>query len=253
MHASSVINKSGPCPWDLTDVAKVFIFYLLMMGLGSAMTLAVVHKLLGDDPSAVFGENTVVLALSMLTNGLTCFLIIYIVTTRLGQPLAALGISLTNWRKSLARGLLRYVVVLPVIIAAGFLVEFMTRNVGVTPEHQEVVLRFMEESSYSGTIAIIIFGVLVGPVAEEILFRGFLQPVLKDIMGGTKAILLTSLLFALVHFNLYILLQIFILGVLLGYLYEDTGTLVAPVTVHVLHNSVSLCVLLFIKQSGGFL
>ncbi len=250
MHASSVINKSGPCPWDLTDVAKVFIFYLLMMGLGSGMALAVIHKLLGDDPSTVFGENTVVLALSMLTNGLACFFIIYIVTARLGQPLAALGISLTNWRKNLAWGLLRYVVVLPVIMAAGFLVELLSRNVGVTPEHQEVVLRFMEERSSSGTIAIIIFGVLVAPVAEEILFRGFLQPVLKDILGGTRAIFLTSLLFALVHFNLYILLQIFILGVLLGYLYEYTGTLVAPVSVHVLHNSVSLCVLLFIKQSG---
>ncbi|MFQ5956704.1 MAG: type II CAAX prenyl endopeptidase Rce1 family protein, partial [Candidatus Brocadiales bacterium] len=40
---------------------------------------------------------------------------------------------------------------------------------------------------------------------------------------------------------------------LLGYLYEKTGTLVAPITVHVLHNSVSLCVLLWIKQAGGLL
>ena len=252
MQASSVTNKSRSCPWDLADVLRVFALYLLMMGLGSAIMLVVARKLLSQDPFAVFGENTVVLVLSLLTNGLACLYIIYIVNTRLGQPLATLGITLTDWRKNLTWGLLRYVIVLPVIITAGFLVELMARNAGLTPEHQEVVLRFMEERSFSGTIAIIIFGVLVGPVAEEVLFRGFLQPVLKDIMGSTRAIALTSLLFALVHFNAYILLQIFILGVLLGYLYEKTNTLVASISVHILHNTVSLSVLLLIKQSGGF-
>ncbi|MFQ5863174.1 MAG: lysostaphin resistance A-like protein [Candidatus Brocadiales bacterium] len=245
------MSRGRACPWDLTDTLKVFAFYFLMMGLGSALLVAGARKVLGQDPFEVYGANTVALVVSLLTNGLSCLYILRIVSVRRGQPVAVLGISLLEWRRNLTWGLLRYVVVLPLIVAAGFLVELMTRSVDVTPQHQEVVLRLLEERSYFSIVAIVTFGALVGPVAEEVLFRGFLQPALRDIMGSVKAIFLTSFLFALVHFNVYIFLQIFILGLLLGYLYEKTGTLVAPASAHILHNSVSLCVLLWIKKAGG--
>lgn len=253
MPEPSTAGRARPCPWNIADILKVFALYFLMMGVGSAMLLAIARRLLGDDPFALYGTNTVALVLSLLTNGLSCLFIIYIVSIRHRQPVSTLGITLMDWQKNLSRGLVRYMVILPVIVTVGFLVELMTKSMGITPHHQEVVLRFLGERSYLGMVAIIAFGTLVGPVAEEVLFRGFLQPALRDVMGSTRAIVVTSLLFALVHFNAYIFPQIFILGLLLGYLYEETGTLVAPVSVHVLHNSVSLTVLLWIKQSGGLL
>lgn len=251
MFTPDMTSGEKTCPWDLMDTVKVFSFYLLAMTLGSAILIFGFRKFFGQDVNAVFGENAVVLTIVMLTNGLSCLYILYIVTVRLGQPVAALGMSLSGWKRNLFLGLSRYAVILPIILVAGFLVELATKNAGVTPEHQAVVQRFLEERSYLGILAIIAFGALIGPVTEEVLFRGFLQPALKEIMGGMKAILLTSFFFALIHFNLYIFIQIFILGLLLGYLYEKTGTLVAPLSVHILHNSVSLCVLLWIKQSGG--
>lgn len=251
MSTPDTTSGEKTCPWDLMDTVKVFAFYLLTMTLGSAILIFGFRKFFGQDVNAVFGENAVVLTIVMLTNGLSCLYILYIVNVRLGQPVAALGMSLSDWKRNLFLGLSRYAVILPIILVAGFLVELATKNAGVTPEHQAVVQRFLEERSYLGILAIIAFGALIGPVTEEVLFRGFLQPALKEVMGGMKAILLTSFFFALVHFNLYIFIQIFILGLLLGYLYEKTGTLVAPLSVHILHNSVSLCVLLWIKQSGG--
>lgn len=251
MFTPDMTSGEKTCPWDLMDTVKVFAFYLLAMTLGSAILIFGFRKFFGQDVNAVFGENAVVLTIVMLTNGLSCLYILYIVNVRLGQPVAALGMSLSDWKRNLFLGLSRYAVILPIILVAGFLVELATKNAGVTPEHQAVVQRFLEERSYLGILAIIAFGALIGPVTEEVLFRGFLQPALKEIMGGMKAILLTSFFFALIHFNLYIFIQIFILGLLLGYLYEKTGTLVAPLSVHILHNSVSLCVLLWIKQSGG--
>lgn len=251
MSTPDTTSGEKTCPWDLMDTVKVFAFYLLTMTLGSAILIFGFRKFFGQDVNAVFGENAVVLTIVMLTNGLSCLYILYIVNVRLGQPMAALGMSLSDWKGNLFLGLSRYAVILPIILVAGFLVELTTKNVGMTPEHQAVVQRFLEERSYLGILAIIAFGALIGPVTEEVLFRGFLQPALKEIMGGMKAILLTSFFFALVHFNLYIFIQIFILGLLLGYLYEKTGTLVAPLSVHILHNSVSLCVLLWVKQSGG--
>ncbi|MEE9201084.1 MAG: CPBP family intramembrane glutamic endopeptidase [Candidatus Brocadiales bacterium] len=251
MSTPDMTSGEKTCPWDLMDTVKVFAFYLLAMTLGSAILIFGFRKFFGQDVNAVFGENAVVLTIVMLTNGLSCLYILYIVNVRLGQPVATLGMSLSDWKRNLFLGFSRYAVILPVILVAGFLVELATKNAGVTPEHQAVVQRFLEERSYLGILAIIAFGALIGPVTEEVLFRGFLQPALKEVMGGMKAILLTSFFFALIHFNLYIFIQIFILGLLLGYLYEKTGTLVAPLSVHILHNSVSLCVLLWIKQSGG--
>jgi len=253
MFGLDTISRDKHCPWDLMDTLKVFAFYFLMLGLGGTILLAGVRKLLGQDPVMVYGTNAVALSLSLLTNSLTSLYVLYIVNVRRGQPLAALGISILDWKKNLTGGLTLYLVILPIILTAGFLVELMTKNVGVTPDHQEVVNRLMEERSPAGIIAIIAFGAFIGPVAEEVLCRGFLQPVLRGMMGGMKAILITSLLFAMVHFNAYIFMQIFILGLLLGYLYERTDTLVAPVSVHILHNSVSLCVLLWMKQGGELL
>lgn len=74
---------------------------------------------------------------------------------------------------------------------------------------------------------------------EEFFYRGWLQPLVARRLGGTRAILLASLLFALSHS--FIALQwwhfaIFFPSCVFGWLREKTGTLTASVLFHTLSN-----------------
>ncbi|MEE9514425.1 MAG: hypothetical protein V3V54_00200, partial [Candidatus Brocadiales bacterium] len=101
MFTPDMTSGEKTCPWDLMDTVKVFSFYLLAMTLGSAILIFGFRKFFGQDVNAVFGENAVVLTIVMLTNGLSCLYFLYIVNVRLGQPVATLGMSLSDWKRNL--------------------------------------------------------------------------------------------------------------------------------------------------------
>lgn len=93
--------------------------------------------------------------------------------------------------------------------------------------------------------------VVLAPFIEEVLFRGFLQSTLLHFFSQKKAIVLSSLIFALFHFsasqginNLNILLSLFLLALILGLLKEKQGTLYPSMALHSLFNGVSVLLLI---------
>ena len=99
----------------------------------------------------------------------------------------------------------------------------------------------MEPESIIGYLLLILGIVIIAPIGEELLFRGFLQQFLekywKDV---TKAILVTSLFFALIHMNPYWLIQIYLLGIMLGFLCWKTGSIVPSFLLHAMNNGISM-------------
>jgi len=78
----------------------------------------------------------------------------------------------------------------------------------------------------------------VAPVAEELFFRGILQNVLLVLVRSRwVTILLASLAFGAVHVSQFHTIPALVaLGILLGWAYEKTGSLVPPILVHSLFN-----------------
>jgi len=78
-----------------------------------------------------------------------------------------------------------------------------------------------------------------GALTEEILFRGILQPVL--------GILAASLLFTLIHFRylkkVFLILEVFLMGLILGSAYFLTGTVWVPVFCHFTVNILTACLI----------
>jgi membrane protease YdiL (CAAX protease family) len=79
---------------------------------------------------------------------------------------------------------------------------------------------------------------VVAPVAEEVFFRGVLQSALAGALRNRwLAIVLAAAAFGAVHLTQpQAVLPLIAMGLVLGYLYERTGTLAAPIAVHVLFN-----------------
>jgi len=111
-----------------------------------------------------------------------------------------------------------------------------------------IINKILNEDSFGVLAFMFFFGMLAAPVVEELLFRGFLQTAVRTTFGKLKAILISGFLFALIHLNAHVFLQIFILGLLLAYLFEKTGALIAPITVHVCHNTATLAFLISFKH-----
>lgn len=82
----------------------------------------------------------------------------------------------------------------------------------------------------------VVIGICGAAIAEESLYRGYLQPALVSKLGVVGGILLTSLLFSLLHFNFnpVSVVSKFLLGCTYGLIAWRTGSLVAPAVTHAL-------------------
>lgn len=103
-------------------------------------------------------------------------------------------------------------------------------------------------------VAIAAFSVTLGPLMEELFFRGFLYQVLRRPFGVATAILGTAIPFGLLHAAQYgyswaSVLLVTLVGVVLATVRERKQSLAASFLVHVAYNSV-IVVILFIGTDG---
>lgn len=81
--------------------------------------------------------------------------------------------------------------------------------------------------------------VVIGPIAEEALFRGYLYGKMRLHVPAYAAILATSALFALAHGQWNVAVDTFALGIVLGGLREITGSIWAGVLLHMIKNAIA--------------
>ncbi len=107
-------------------------------------------------------------------------------------------------------------------------------------QHEELEL-LAAHSQLSLRVLIAITTILVIPVFEEILFRGFFQSMIRSfVLSPWISILVTSVFFAIVHSNAGHWPALFVLAMCLGYSYEKSGSLFRPIFIHSLFNAISI-------------
>jgi uncharacterized protein len=110
---------------------------------------------------------------------------------------------------------------------------------------QETVQSF--EKSNGGTFRLVmtLTAVVIAPVAEETLFRGFFYGIAKRLTDRWFATIFVSLLFALVHHHVGSLVPLFVLALGLTTAYEVTGCLLVPIFMHSIFNGLNILELIF--------
>ncbi|XP_038875592.1 uncharacterized protein LOC120068004 [Benincasa hispida] len=89
-------------------------------------------------------------------------------------------------------------------------------------------------------VAMALYAVVVSvcaPIWEEIVFRGFLLPSLTKYMPVWCSILVSSIAFALAHFNMQRMLPLILLGMVMGTVYARTRNLLPSMLLHSLWNA----------------
>lgn len=179
--------------------------------------------------------NTIVVAIMY---GLAIFLVIGLpwVVKRRGTNRAQLGLQrLLRWSDFLwsLGGFVVYIILsILVTTLGGLLLTFVdfsqTQDTG-----------FSQIASQFEYIVAFISLVIVAPIAEEILFRGYLFGKLRKYIPVWASIILTSLLFAAVHGQWNVGLDVFALSIVLCVLRLMTGSLWSSILLHMLKNGIA--------------
>jgi hypothetical protein len=124
-----------------------------------------------------------------------------------------------------------------VLIAAAYL--FVEESVGQLVFPEELQKMADDKSMISG-ISGILYGCIFGPIAEEIGFRGILLGgLLKTRCRPWLAILISAIAFGLLHKFPMAFFGSIIFGIIVGWLYWRTGSIIPCVIVHIANNSLT--------------
>jgi len=158
------------------------------------------------------------------------------------------GLNLDSLGGSKWSALWRGVVTWLIIIVVDKLVGFIPM-----PEVVDPAADFLRSLSGWPLYALAVL-VVVGPIFEELVFRGFLYNVTRSSMlkNGTAgrvtadvvALVVSSAAFSIMHFNLSGFLAYFIAGAVLAESYRRSGSLYVPIVAHMLNNGTAVLLLL---------
>ena len=141
------------------------------------------------------------------------------------------------------------------LIALSFLAAGLLEMLGLEPSGQAVLEQMMETRGAAVMAAVVMGVVILGPMAEELLYRGLtLQTVLQEGRPPALAVWASAAVFTLAHLadpsffsaaGAVTLLQLFLFGLFLGAVRIRTGGLGAPIFVHSGFNLTTVLALFF--------
>ncbi len=221
---------------DLIGVAVIIGFFFLIMVL--------------NELAAEKMKDYQITAADLIFNiGLQFFLagmVIAMVVARI-SPIRWLGLKWKNWPW--------VVVIAPVtvltmwaIFAGLYAIGYDTLMESLDVKKvQETVELLQETKDITVLVLMAITAVFVAPVCEEVVFRGYLYPVLKKFNGVWIAAVVSALIFSAAHGNMSALLPLFLFGLALVLLYEVTGSIWAPISAHFLFNAATVTIQMLVR------
>ena len=123
---------------------------------------------------------------------------------------------------------------IPLIVAGMIFINLCSEFIGL-PDMMQDTFRAMSRNVF-GIISITI----MAPLVEELLFRGAIQGhLLRKGMKPVYAILIASAVFGIVHMNPIQIPFAFAIGMIFGWLYYRTGSVVPGMIGHFINNSIA--------------
>ncbi len=230
--------------WSIQDVLKVAILFVFFHSLFS-----IVVYMLGYLFTALLPDRRFDMVLStVLMDLLALFFILRVVTLKHRQSVEALGISFKNLFQNMRVGIYAYIAFLPILAMLFFLALAIARLLNYAPPPQPVYELLFKEERPLILVSVSFLIALLGPIIEEVFFRGFLYGALKKSLGVVSAIIISGFLFSFLHINLLGFIPIMALGAFLAYMRERTGSLIPSITVHIVHNSAITMIMFFIRD-----
>jgi membrane protease YdiL (CAAX protease family) len=226
-----LLSEQGlrPVPWhraDLAAFAGFFLVAVLLLPLGVFFLFRLLRP--GSQPTEPSGLELILAQalIDIAVVGFICFVI------RLhGLPI----LRTLHWVRAPETR------VGPLIFTGAFLaVAVLLASLLFPPPTESALDRIL--TTRASMAAFVILGIVVAPLMEEIMFRGFLYTVLADLYGPGLAVPVTSAAFAALHFlqlwgNWPAMFLILAVGYILTVVRKRSNSLIPSVIMHTAYNS----------------
>ena len=228
------------------SVADLLLIVILALG-GSRLVLPVLLAPLGITPMAEGGPGTgVILGLLALQTAFLFAVIYGVAVAWRGVTWAELG-----FRPIDTRWIWRAVMV---AIAAFPLVSFVSwlqmQVMGQPIQNPQMDLLKPERFGWDLYLGMLLTAGVLAPIVEELAFRGLLYRWLRERLGIWIAAFGSAIGFSVLHGIPGLIPAIAVLGLVLAWIYEITGTIWAPIIVHGLYNAIVTTILYAAVSQG---
>lgn len=176
---------------------------------------------------------------------LTALLLFYLKVIRHLDPGKFFGLRKYSFLGNLGRALAFIVPgMVGILMISVITLPFIQKWLGLDAASPQIMIKALQSGIDPLTGVLTFFSACVAaPLMEELIFRGFLYGVAKRFTHTSYAALASALFFALIHSNVMSFLPLTLLGLLFVAAYEYTRSLLVPVLMHMVFNTVQLTLL----------
>ena len=223
-------------PWRREHFTRNFTALVACVYAGLALTWWTMH-LRGGDAGIENSAAKVVIAVLCFQGAALVLAHRFVREHHVGWT-EAFGFNI-KWRRALLLGLVAALVFLPVGWGLQWASVSVMERFHLHPQEQGAVEILRASEGLLNRFFLGVAAILIAPVGEELLFRGILYPAIKQSGFPRLALWGTSLAFGAIHLNLAIFVPLTVLALVLAWLYEKTGNLIAPAMAHSCFNAIN--------------
>ena len=232
-------------PWEPLDSLEVVAALLVGMAL-AGLGGSIVASQLGIAESAGLARAVLISAQYLLFVGLALLVIWQRIRAPRHRKLSVLGLRTGMQRHTVWWGVAGYGVALWLMAALALVggvagADFSPMSLAGVGE-QFIAATDRPEA----LVLLLILICLVAPVVEEIIFRGYVYAGIRRRLPPYAAMIISGLLFGMMHTLESGLAPLALMGVVLAWLYERTRSLVPSIVCHMLHNALVFALLVII-------
>jgi membrane protease YdiL (CAAX protease family) len=222
---------------------------LLWFG-GIAMTVVLVQKLTPglQGWQKIFRDHLIMSIGAIVTMATMMFL----AHVHFARRLKGFGLNIKTVAKDFFMAIAYLLAVWPLILAVVTVTMYVAKLIwgaDYQMQQHEQLETITEYTQLPLRIMIVFVAVVIAPLLEEMLFRGFVQTTIRSFFNlkdsAWPAIAASSIFFAIMHADPGHWPALFVLGVCLGYSYEKSGSLFRPIFIHLFFNASSIATALY--------
>lgn len=199
------------------DIAQSFgITGIVILGM---LFLSPVNLVLND----LIGKEASILIYYLLAIGIPCWIVHTIRKNKTNK--SSYNLTLQNNR------------IIPFVILGAIALLFGVASpiASLIPMSDSIKKAFMNFGGQTGVFAFILM-VIAAPALEELIFRGIILDGLLKKYSPIKSILISSILFGLVHLNPWQFVTGLVIGIFSGWIYYKTKSLLPSIIIHAAAN-----------------
>ncbi len=180
--------------------------------------------------------NTDVLVMNAVFSFLLIICVLSFLIVRSMNPLTLFGLGSGGFSRSVPVAPVALLCALPAI----YFIHALSFHFLGKPEPQPLLQFFITNTAWNDRLLLAFTAIVVAPVAEELVFRGYIYGVARRFAGRWWALGISAVIFAAIHAHLPALGGLLVLAVALTLVYEYTASLWAPILMHSLFNTLTI-------------